>query len=157
MEFVRVIKPRDCWSQGRQRFSNVVFKRSSGGVAGTPDSKAGISVFALECACGNPVPDGCICDHIARFYSELVSGPTIYWRFAFADILVHTADLATQPVVVAETSSGDECHRNIHHLSPGQSHRVFNEIVKDSPKEHLRICDGKDRPFSEGAIAEIVA
>ena len=157
MELVRVIKPRDCWSEGRKRFSNVVFKRSSGDVAGTPDSKAGISVFELECACGDPVSDGCVCSHVVEFYSELVSGPAVYWRFAFADVLAHTTDLPTQPVVVEETSSGDQCHRNIHHLAPVQSRRVFNEIVKDAPQEHLRICDGKDRPFSEEAIAEIMA
>src|SRR5687767_2382846 len=79
MEVTRILPLRQ-FDGNKCRFSNVVFKHSSGIAAGTPDGKLGISVFRNDCAC-NPVTGDCICAHISAFYSHVFQQPCAYWTF----------------------------------------------------------------------------
>src|SRR5215208_4445750 len=77
MEVTRVLSLRQ-FDGVRCRFSNVVFKHSSGISPDSPDGKLGISVFETACACA-AASGNCVCQHIERFYSENFPQPCAYW------------------------------------------------------------------------------
>ena len=80
MEVTRILSLR--WFDGvKCRFSNVVFKHSSGVAPDTPDGKLGISVFENQCACPAGVTSDCVCAHAAQFYGHVFQQPCAYWIF----------------------------------------------------------------------------
>lgn len=158
MVLVRIISA-DWWDDKRGRFSDVAFKRSgaASSYAESPDGYGGISVFDVECAVGDPEDGITTCGHIAHFYGEFYSEPVLYWLFEFDDLAPPdpNPNKFPDPILVAVPSeTGDECHRNIHQLTPGRSDKLFVTLV-NPPEETLRICDGADVPFSLERIQEI--
>lgn len=153
MALVRILNPKQ-FDREKHRFSNVAFKPSSGADPTSPDGKCGISVFHLECACGDGPPD-CICEHIARFYSPPYSEPAVYWVFE-EDILESPDPSTPEPVIVSVPSdSGDDCHRNIHHVTPKRSKTIFYRAA-DPPEDHLHICmDRHSEPWDEERLVEL--
>lgn len=116
MVFVRVIHVRH-YDTRLGRFQSGAFK-----------SKGGVSVFDDECA---RAASATTCQHIAKFYSAVVSAPPLFARVPRA------AMPATATVVQTPSRSGDDCHFNIDKLSEGQS----KTIVRDHIEGKVRRCD----------------
>ena len=146
MEVTRIISLRQ-FDGNKCRFSNVVFKHSSGTAQNTPDGKLGISVFDNNCAC-NPVTGDCICAHIATFYGQIFQEPCAYWTFE-TNLLQppdpNPQNIPTPVLVNAPSATGDACHYTIHNITDSRAQRLFEQRVTDG---HLRLCvDGHSIAF----------
>jgi hypothetical protein len=143
MEVTRILSLRQ-FDGVKCRFSNVVFKHSSGVAADTPDGKLGISVFRNDCACTTVTAD-CLCAHISQFYSQVFQQPCAYWSFDTELLQPPNPNPEGIPVPVlvkAPSDSGDECHHTIHHISDGRAKRLF------LTGGHLGLCvEGRGVPF----------
>lgn len=156
MELTRIINPKHLDFRKR-RFSNIAFKPSSGVRPDTPDGKAGISVFDTHCACRG-VGGACICLHIDKFYSQVAGTPCVYWTFdsAILDPPDPNPTGIIAPVILETVSaSGDDCHRDIHHVTPGRAERIFNAAI-EPPELNLVVCDGAGpRPFDWDELEQL--
>lgn len=74
--------------------------------------------------------------------------PCVFWTFDAAILKPDDPKVTTPPVIVEIPSdTGDDCHRNIHHLTPGRAKSILNKH-SDPPEEHLVMCvNGKAQPF----------
>ena len=140
----------------RGRFIDLAFKNSSRVEnEQTPDGLGGISVFETTCAC--PDRDGsCVCRHIARFYGSLVDDPYAFWTFDTAILQPPTGpDAVPTPALVKKASaSGDDCHYNIHHVTPKRA----DAIRKAIPMGDVRLCiNGASEGFSPARATELQA
>ena len=157
MDLTRIIDPQHL-DHRLQRLTNVAFKRSTGIRTDAPDGKAGLSVFDTKCACPDLNGD-CLCRHIAQYYSLRFPEPCVFWTFDFSilDSPNPNPDDIPSPVLVdVPSDTGDECHRNIHFLSPGRAKKLLYHNT-DPPELHLHICiDGKVQPFSWDLAAKLL-
>jgi hypothetical protein len=64
-----------------------------------------------------------------------------------------TSNVPSPTLLTIASISGDDCHRNIHHISDHQ----FDKFRKKQLSDHdLRICvDGKSEPFSADRAIEL--
>jgi hypothetical protein len=157
MDATRIISLRQ-FDRVRQRFSNVAFKHSTGERPDTPDRRAGISVFDTSCACPELGGD-CVCAHIARFYGDVFQEPCAYWRFD-TEILVPpnpNPDRIPQPSLIkVPSTSGDECHFNIHLVSNERAKKLFYENCYP-PEQRLWLChQGRSEQYSLHRVLQLL-
>ena len=122
MQYVRVVHPLQI-SEIDGKPSDLAFKKSSDG--------SGISCFALECALAQ---SGSICNHIARFYGEPVSGdPVIFW------IVPDSPVLARGQWIQSVSTTGDDCHHSLIDLSRSAAAK----LVREQPLDAFSVCAEK--------------
>ena len=110
----------------RGRFSNVVFKHVSGEAVNTPDGKLGISVVENDCPTPRLEGDR-VCEYIARFYDPPFPQPCAFWIFDTDILNLEQGENGQSPLILsAPSTSGDPCHRNIHHLGNSRAQKIFD-------------------------------
>jgi hypothetical protein len=140
----------------RGRFIDLAFKNSSrlDTDPPTPDGLGGISVVETPCACPNRECQ-CVCRHIAQFYGNLVDDPYGFWWFdtAILNPPEPNPNGWRAPEIVNKASdSGDECHRNIHHIDPKRADKIRKAI----PLDDVRLCiNGACEAFSASRAIEL--
>ena len=113
MELIRLLNAKH-YDPQRGKFTSLAFKNSTGG---------GVSVVCAECVSKADVP---ICDHIAAYYPERVTGkPPIFWKFAVG-ILPEGWAIEQQT-----SESGDVCHYNIVNVSDRQLRAILGDASLD--------------------------
>ena len=149
MEVIRILDLR-LFDRDRQRFRDLVYKNSSRAPEApeTPDGRGGFSVIGLECAC-NGVDGDCVCGHIAQFYSGVAPQPCAYWRFdtnEFNPPSPNPQNLTAPVMLEVPSDTGDDCHRNVHHVSDSRLEKKFKKLQANMA---LRLCvDGHSQTFS---------
>ena len=118
MPFVRLIH-REHYNARKRRFLDLAFKNSKDGT--------GISTVEYDCAVRASVT---FCQHAPTYYPSYAS-PTIFWP-------IPEGIFPNESYVQETSTTGDDCHHNIKHISPGDADRIRKTIrVGD-----CRICDG---------------
>ena len=126
MELIRLFHPRE-FDKNIKRFRSSCFTNSSDG--------SGISLVDLLCAQQHP-DSTTVCQHIERFYPEVVGSPIAYW-------LIQSSQLPQKTRIEPEVSdTGDPCHVNLTGLTDKESRKFFKENYKP---ENISICDN-DQP-----------
>ena len=119
MAFVRVAHPKD-FDVNRSRFSDTLFKQSTGG---------GMSVFDADCAIAQ---SGTICEHCRAYYGDLTGDPPIF-------CIIEDSELPPGTVRTPSLSStGDECHFEL--IAPSKN-MMKNQFKAKRSIENFFICD----------------
>ena len=132
MELIRILHVNH-FDGRRKRFTSLAFKNSS--------DNGGISAFDKQCAidAGNTA-----CQHIRRFYEQIVDEPPIFWEFS-PESLFTNVTLEQQ-----DSDTGDVCHYNIKNLTDKNAKKVFKQEQRNS-FSGMNICsivDGSHRQFT---------
>ncbi len=117
MALVRAIHQRD-FDKETGKFTPAVLKRGENN---------GISVFEHECA---EMASGTICQHIRKFYPNVVGEPIIYW-------FIPSEKLENLSLGYEPSDSGDECHRDIFGWNNKRERR---EYVSKLKPEYMMTC-----------------
>lgn len=117
MEYIRVLFPGD-FDHIKGRFNDLAFKAYDDG----------ISCFEAECATSN---SGSVCQHIAKFYSDLTGEPAVFFRFGEA---ICPPGSSIKPT---DVGNNDPCHHDIVGVS-----RKRAKDLRLRPWSEYSICDG---------------
>jgi hypothetical protein len=97
---------------------------------------------------------------VAAYYGHVYPLPCILWTFdsAILDLPDPKPANTHDPEIVATPSdSGDECHRNIHHVSRGRAEKLLYTHATP-PEEKLLICtEAGPQPFAWDEATRIKA
>ncbi len=129
MEYIRLLHPRD-FDRRRNRFTSLALRNLQGS----------LSVIDPDCVEGTGAG---LCDHIRRYYPGITGEPPIFWRFD-SSVLPVSHRVETQP-----STSGDDCHRNIHGVTDGSYRAV---IINIAVSNYSICCEGGTRDLTENDL-----
>jgi hypothetical protein len=96
-----------------------------------------------------------VCEHIARYYAHVAAEPCAFWTFDIEELRPANPipDAQSPQAYAVPSDTGDDCHRNIHHLSDNQADKIRRRWTEAS----LRICvGGKSEPFTVDRVIALI-
>jgi hypothetical protein len=100
--------------------------------------QGGISIIDFDCAVK---ASNSICNHLAKYYSHILSEPAFFCIFDFEEIVITYQQANEAPIIISPSQSdkGDECHYNIINFKDKLTDKFSKEKFKTP---NLYVCCG---------------